>query len=137
MPSPKQAYNSQRNCARQRGISWELTFETWRGWWEAQLGPNWHQLRGKKRDQYVMARFGDIGAYSIENIKCILHITNTKEAKPRKAYCRKAPSPKVAKEQALAIIAMSGTSAAIARQLGLSQSWVWRIRNERANRYAA
>jgi hypothetical protein len=132
MPSPRQAYNSQKNCARQRGIPWELTFEIWSAWWREQLGPDWFQLRGKRIGQYVMARHGDIGAYSIENIKCILHTANTKEAKPRQSYCRKAPSPKVTSDRKAAILAMSGTSAAIARQFGLSQSWVWRIRNERA-----
>ena len=137
MPSPRQAYNSQKNCAKQRNIPWELTFEIWIAWWQAQLGPNWLQLRGKRAGQYCMARYGDAGAYNIQNIKCILHTANTKEAKPRKTYCRTAPSPKATKDQILAILAMSGTSADIARQFGLSQSWVWRIRNERADRYTA
>jgi hypothetical protein len=132
MPSPRQAYNNQKNCARQRNIPWELTYETWSDWWLAQLGPNWARLRGKRSGQYCMARHGDIGAYSLENIKCILHTANTKEAKPRQSYCRKAPPPKLTKEQVTAIKSMSGTSADIARQIGLSQSWVWRIRNDKA-----
>jgi len=122
MPSPKQAYHYQRNCARQRNVPWELTFEMWCEWWHNQLGPDWFRLRGKRPGQYCMARLGDTGPYSVGNIKCIPHAINTSEARTKQL------SP----EQILAIKAMSGTSADIARQFGASQSWVWRIRNGKA-----
>jgi len=96
MTSPIKAYRSQCNVARQRNIPWELTYETWCAWWEQQLGPNWFQLRGRKAGQYCMSRYGDIGPYSMENIRCILHTENTKEAAPRmRKTFRQAYGPKV------------------------------------------
>ena len=83
MPSPIQAYRSQKNVARQRGIPWELTYETWTAWWLAQLGPDWFTMRGRRTGQYCMSRKGDIGPYSLENVRCVLHAENTKEAAPR------------------------------------------------------
>lgn len=94
--TPIRAYRSQKNVARQRGISWELTYETWCAWWNDQLGPDWFKLRGRKAGQYCMSRYGDNGSYSLENIRCILHAANTKEAAPRmlKTF-RQARGPKV------------------------------------------
>lgn len=116
MPSTRRAYQFQLNVARQRGIPWELTYGTWCAWWEQQLGVNWHQMRGRKAGQYVMARYNDIGPYSVENVKCILHTDNTKEAAPRMRGKRKA---KLSKELVLAIRAASGVTRDIAAQYGI------------------
>jgi hypothetical protein len=51
-----------------RGIDWQLTFEQWFGWW---LESGHYHERGRLKDQYVMARFGDTGPYSLDNIMCI------------------------------------------------------------------
>lgn len=63
--SPRGKFNRQKVRARERGISWCLTFEEW---WEIwQKSGKWH-LRGNKTWQYVMARYGDVGPYSPENV---------------------------------------------------------------------
>lgn len=142
MPSPSRLYQFQKNVAYQRAIPWEFTYEIWLAWWEQQLGPNWPKYRGRKAGQYVMARIGDQGAYNPQNVRCILHTENTKEAAPRmtkayrlqrgaKPFVRRRTTLKLTKEQVLAIRAMQGTSAAIARQFGVSASFISRIRHSK------
>lgn len=153
MVTPVRAYHSQKNVARQRGIPWELTYGTWIAWWEAQLGPNWFTMRGRKAGQYCMSRKGDIGAYNLENIRCILHVENSREAAPRmtKAFKQKrGPKvfygsarpykkgrPKLSKEQVIAIKTMNGSNAAIARQFGVSAALVKSARSNDLRVYAA
>jgi len=55
-----------RSSARHRGIAWNLTFEEWWAIWQ----PHW-ALRGKRRNQLVMARLGDTGPYAVGNVKII------------------------------------------------------------------
>ena len=59
------AYCSHRNSARRRGIAFEFTLEQWCAWWR--FDNRWAN-RGRKRDQYVMARRGDTGPYSMANV---------------------------------------------------------------------
>jgi len=59
-------FNSQRSRAQRRGIEWLLSFEDWCAIWEA--SGKWKQ-RGKLAGQYVMARFGDQGAYVAGNVR--------------------------------------------------------------------
>jgi len=35
------------------------------------LGPDWLEKRGRGKSEYVMARKGDIGPYSPENVECL------------------------------------------------------------------
>lgn len=76
-------WNSQRFAAKVRGIEWDLTFEEWLS--------VWHEsgklcFRGRKPDDYVMARHGDVGPYKVGNVKIIrmrencaeVHIHKTK-----------------------------------------------------------
>ncbi|CSC97307.1 Uncharacterised protein [Vibrio cholerae] len=73
----KQKYKEQRyNAENIRSIPWEFTFTTWCDLWES--SGKWEE-RGKKADQYVMGRKGDIGAYSPDNCYIITNIENTKE----------------------------------------------------------
>lgn len=59
--------------ARQRGIGWELTFDEWMEIWDASGKID---LRGVKAGHYVMARKGDIGPYSKENVFICRHEQN-------------------------------------------------------------
>jgi hypothetical protein len=64
----KNQFFSQRLAARNRGIGWELTFrQWWRIWKES---GHWEQ-RGRNNGQYVMARYGDRGPYSVDNVKIV------------------------------------------------------------------
>lgn len=74
-------FNSQRQSSKIRGISFEFTLDEWTSWWEVNLGPEWRSLRGRKRGQYVMARKGDRGPYSIDNIECLVNTQNNSDQK--------------------------------------------------------
>jgi hypothetical protein len=69
-------YRYQRHRARQRGISWNLTFDEWYQWWQ-QTG-HWED-RGITSGKYVMSRFGDLGPYSLDNIFCQTRDDNCRE----------------------------------------------------------
>lgn len=61
---PAWRYMQQRRTAKRRGIEWHLTFiDWWRIWDES---GKWEQ-RGRGQG-YCMARYGDSGPYSIENV---------------------------------------------------------------------
>jgi len=64
MKNYKRIYTEQKRRAGTRGIEWQFSFETWLDWW----GPD-IELRGRKKGQLVMARYGDIGPYSPENVR--------------------------------------------------------------------
>lgn len=60
----RKKYGTQKHHAvKVRKIEWNLTFEEWFEWW----GDDIHR-RGKGKDDLVMARFGDVGPYSLDNI---------------------------------------------------------------------
>lgn len=63
--SPRDKFRAQRGKAKQRGIDWQLTFEEWLGIWEKS---GKFELRGRQSGNYVMARFGDVGPYSVDNV---------------------------------------------------------------------
>lgn len=62
----KSAYQSQKNKATSRGVPFLLTFDEWWAIWDE--SGKWDQ-RGCRRGQYVMARFGDAGAYERGNVR--------------------------------------------------------------------
>jgi predicted DNA-binding transcriptional regulator AlpA len=84
----REAYQTQKKSALKRGISWQFSYEEWVHWWQSQLGPNWMELRGRLWCQYVMARPGDIGPYSPDNVKCVQPGTNIREANSARAQNR-------------------------------------------------
>lgn len=60
------AYKTQRHQSLRRGIPFLLTIEEWWSIWEE--SGKW-DARGCRKDQYVMARFGDAGAYEVGNVR--------------------------------------------------------------------
>lgn len=73
------AYNSQRRGAKVRGVAFLLTFEEWWAIWTD--SGKWEQ-RGRLKDQYVMARYGDQGPYAVGNVRICLTGDNVREALP-------------------------------------------------------
>lgn len=61
---PIRKYGSQVNNAKKRGIGWEFTFCSWWQMW--QDSGKW-ELRGRGKG-YCMARYGDSGPYSPDNV---------------------------------------------------------------------
>lgn len=70
------AFRNQRNSARTRGIPFLFDFETWWAWWQEE--DRWLK-RGRRADHLVMARRGDVGPYSPDNVICITLSENSSQ----------------------------------------------------------
>lgn len=62
---PLDKYRAQRWMAEERGIEWHFTFPQWKRIWDE--SGKW-SIRGTGPNQAYMARRGDCGPYSIENV---------------------------------------------------------------------
>jgi NUMOD3 motif len=71
----KRKFYSQKWHSQRRGIEWQFTLDEWINWWGDDI-----YLRGNKKGQLVMARFGDTGPYHLDNVKKITCSDNTSEA---------------------------------------------------------
>lgn len=79
----KVAYSRHKSQAKQRGIPFLLTFEEWATLWLE--SEKWEQ-RGRRKGQYVMARFGDMGPYEVGNVHiCTCQENNTAQARYARA----------------------------------------------------
>lgn len=72
----KVAFYTHRASARQRGIPFRLTFGQWLGIWKRSGRLS---RRGCRTGQYVMARFGDQGAYEVGNVRIVTAYQNNVE----------------------------------------------------------
>lgn len=70
----KDQYGKQRNRAKDRNIDWHFTYETWLDWWGDDI-----TKRGRKKEDLVMSRINDTGAYAPDNCKKITQSDNSKE----------------------------------------------------------
>src|SRR5580765_8503076 len=59
-------FQKQARNAKKRGIPFLLTFDEW--WLIWQSSQKWEQ-RGRRKGQYVMARFKDLGPYTVGNVR--------------------------------------------------------------------
>ena len=73
------AFHAQRGNAKRRGIAWEFTFDEWWAWW--QTDGRWER-RGSRTGKLVMARFGDVGPYSPDNVRPLTPAENTRDRRP-------------------------------------------------------
>lgn len=60
----RRKFDQQRYNAKARGVVWCLTYEQWRQWWGTDV-----ERRGTGHDQLQMQRVGDVGPYSLDNIR--------------------------------------------------------------------
>jgi hypothetical protein len=75
------AYRKQKAQAKQRGIEWRLEYWEWLQIWQ----DSGHlDERGKLSGQWVMARNGDVGPYSANNVKIVHCETNNGDAAKRR-----------------------------------------------------
>lgn len=78
-----QKYRQQKHMAGKRGIEFNLSFQEWLTIWE----DSGHLAnRGPRRGQYVMARKGDIGAYTVGNVEIILSSQNNDDRARNKGW---------------------------------------------------
>lgn len=73
----RHAFQMQKFNAARRGIRFDLTYDQWVCIWEKS---EFLCYRGRNGGQYVMARFGDTGPYSIGNVQIIPMEENTRQA---------------------------------------------------------
>lgn len=113
----KRCYIVQVNDARKRAIAWEFTFDTWWAMWRAS---GRYAERGRRRGQYVMARYGDVGPYSPSNVRVCLAAENGRES-----------ASKLTEAQVREIRCAVGQHKDLAARYGVSRSLVTEIRNRR------
>jgi len=70
----KDAYICQKKDAKRRGIEWLFTLEEWIACWGEKFAD-----RGRGADRLCMARIGDTGPYSPDNVEIITGGQNTKD----------------------------------------------------------
>jgi hypothetical protein len=75
------AFQYQRSNAEgpTRNIPWELTFKQWWNIWKR--SGHWDE-RGRNKNNYCMARIGDAGPYSVDNVLIITNSENRYMRKP-------------------------------------------------------
>ena len=73
----RQAYIWHKSRAKNRGVPFRLTFDQW---WKIWLDSGHWSDRGRHKDQYDMARRGDMGAYEVGNVYITTHSENVREA---------------------------------------------------------
>lgn len=123
LTTPMGRFRAQKNSARRRGVSWDMTFAEW--WQVWQESGKWEE-RGRTSSAYVMARFKDDRGYSIGNVYICTsrqniqdsYITNPNDErrkKRRKGICREA-----------ALLSAQGVHyTEIANRLGLCKTTVY------------
>jgi hypothetical protein len=70
------AYMKHRQDAKERGVPFLITFDEWWDVWHA--SGKW-PMRGLRKGQYVMARFGDKGGYEVGNVRICTSSENVSE----------------------------------------------------------
>jgi hypothetical protein len=68
-------YFNQRRSAARRGVAWEISLPEWWGIWRSS---GKYRLRGVGSG-YVMARWGDSGSYSVDNVRICTASENIRE----------------------------------------------------------
>ena len=57
-------YDNAKQCAKQRNIAWQFTYDEWIAWWGDDI-----VNRGPRKGQLVMARHKDTGPYHPTNVR--------------------------------------------------------------------
>lgn len=74
-------FNSHKQDAKRRGIPFLFSFEEWRDWWLAD--GRWLR-RGRGVGNLVMARHGDVGPYSLSNVRPATREENMADIPPER-----------------------------------------------------
>lgn len=70
-------YSTQKgNSIKRRNIPFTITYEEWKEVWVS--SGHLHE-KGRKKGQYCMSRYGDVGPYSKDNVFIQLHSVNAAE----------------------------------------------------------
>lgn len=107
----------------------EFTITQWAQWWKDQLGPDWINRRGCRKGQYVMARIGDKGDYTVANVQCILHSQNVKDGS--KSMGETNGAAKLTEEQVIQIRQSTRTLTELANKYSVSISALSMIKSRK------
>ena len=80
------SYSTQRSHAAQRDIPWGFTLKTWYQVW---AGSGHLEQRGRGKGKYAMARKGDVGPYTPENVEIILFTQNLSDGHTNGRHTKK------------------------------------------------
>ncbi len=83
--TPMGRFQSQKSNAGKRGIEWRLTFQEWWSIWVD--SGKWYR-RGKMIGEYVLARFGDHGPYSVDNVYITTTSQNIRDGYEARGICQ-------------------------------------------------
>ncbi len=128
------AYQRQKWRAKKRGIRWRFTFQDWVACWEVSLGPNWFEMRGPTAGKFVMARDGDRGPYSRNNVRIVPCEVNHKEAvlNGRSPAGERNGTTVLTNELVKQVFLAEGTNAEIARRFNIPPQRVCKIKRRTA-----
>lgn len=131
MKAVRTAYLAQTYQAANRGIRFYFTYVQWIKWWEEQLGPNWFELRGCHKDEYVMTRIGDKGSYILGNVECKLAGDNIRDqvANGTSNFGEKHGCVKLTEKQAIAVRKACGTLKELSIKFGVHKSTIKYIKD--------
>lgn len=114
----KARFLQQKYQAKSRKIAWKLTFQQWLNIWVASGRLN---KRGQRRGQYVMGRYGDVGAYEVNNVAIITNYENN--APGRKAGTAASWAlPNVLAPIAVQLVRAKGQQACVRANTGAKRS---------------
>lgn len=74
--TPKGKYQIAKRNAKNRGVDWQFTFETWWGVWK----DHWDR-RGPYGSSLCMCRYSDEGPYHPDNVRIDTMASNVSEAR--------------------------------------------------------
>lgn len=121
-------YAQHKRDAKKRCVVFSLTFFDWVIIWVS--SGHFHE-RGVKRGQYVMARFNDVGPYSVENVEIILCEQNHADGNIGK------PRPKNAEYRKKISTTMSGRKLSSEHRQAIGNSVRGKRRNLEQRRVAS
>lgn len=73
----KRKYHAHKGVAKQRNISFELSYNEWIDIW---IKSGKYHLRGAGHGKYCMSRINDVGPYSVVNVFIQPHAKNVSDA---------------------------------------------------------
>lgn len=121
---PKRAYDDHKRHAEGRGIPWQFSYESWLEFW---LESNKWYLRGKRKGNYQICRYGDIGPYNTKNC----YIDSVEQNQEDRSNISITLVHKIVSEY----LNTNKSQKEIAKEFGIDQSYVSRLVNKHRRAY--
>jgi len=120
-------YFEQLQHAKERGILWNFTLESWMAWW----GDD-YEMRGRGKGKLQMCRKGDTGPYSPENTIKLTHERNSSDKRVNGTAGKRPPNLNGWQVSSIRQFLKLGVpQRKIAKMHGTSQRTVLRIKQDK------